>query len=79
MKIRRVLAAVLLALFLAACEPLGGGWVVRDIGYHGPRGKGTDYVLCVREGDEDEPWRGREVNVSPEVADSLSTGDRCPG
>lgn len=74
----KLLAALALVLSLAACD-LRTPWVVHSTGYHGPKGHGTNYVLCVRQGNENEPWKGREVNISAETADAIHDGDKCPG
>ena len=38
------------------------GWIVTSVGYHGPRGAGTHYVVCAPE----------------RVAAGLDSGDPCP-
>jgi len=82
---RTLAALALTAALVVACRPTGGGaspqvvdltgWIVTSVGYHGPRGAGTHYVVCAPERGA-EQWV--EVTVTERVAEGLDSGDPCP-
>ncbi|HEU0087676.1 MAG TPA: hypothetical protein VFQ77_08500 [Pseudonocardiaceae bacterium] len=87
----------LLVVVLAGCVPPDGTtatpgpggdagvvWVVDSIGYHGPRGGGQYYLLCVPEdaagADPQAPGLTGAFTEVPIAVDdgAYESGDRCP-